>query len=114
MAKLEPQGMTIKYFEVLFQQSIFLFIYFEVLGNLPINLSILMFTVIVAIFHLGNFLFIHSKWVLFYFILSIPMAILFGFMISQGLTLLTMSIHIIFYLIFNSRYWFVKDKTYSY
>lgn len=106
MAKLEPMTMTIKYFEVLFQQSLFLFIFFVVLGNLLIDKSIFWFTLIIAIFHLGNFLFMDIKWVLFYFVLSIPMAILFGHMLSQGLVLLTASIHLAFYLVFNTKYWF--------
>lgn len=106
MAKFEPRTMTIKYFEVLFQQAGFLFIFLGILGSLPISKSIFLFTVIVAIFHLGNIFFIHAKWTLIYFTLSIPMAIIFGYMISQGFIFLTASIHLTFYLIFNAKYWF--------
>jgi len=110
LAKLEPRTMTIKYFEVLFQQAGFLFIFLKILGNLPIDNRILLFTLIVGIFHLGNILFMHAKWTLIYFALSVPMAIVFGYMISQGFILLTASIHLAFYLIFNARYWFLKKE----
>lgn len=108
MARFELPSMTIKYFEVLFQQSTFLYLLFVFLNNFPKNNLILVFTLIIVLIHLGNLFFMDYKWALFYTLLSIPMAIIFGNLILQGLILLTSSIHLIFYLIFNARYWFVK------
>lgn len=108
IAKFELPSMTIKYFEVLFQQSTFLYLLFVLLNNFPKNNLILVFTLIIVLIHLGNLFFMDYKWALFYTLLSIPMAIIFGNLILQGLILLTTSIHLIFYLIFNARYWFVK------
>lgn len=110
IVRFELPSMTIKYFEILFQQAIFLYLLFVVLGNLEFSIKIIAFTLIVAIFHLGNFLFMHSKWVLIYFVLSIPMAIVFGYLINQGLVLLTTSLHLTFYLLFNTRYWFSEKR----
>ncbi len=110
IVRFEMPSMTIKYFEVLFQQAIFLYLLFAVLGNLESSAKIFAFTLIVAIFHLGNLLFMHHKWVLFYFVLSIPMAIVFGYMINQGFVLLTTSLHLVFYLVFNARYWFSEKQ----
>lgn len=109
MVRFELPSMTIKYFEVLFQQVTFLFLLFVVLVGLPKMTSIFLFTLIVAIIHLGNLFFMNKKWALLYFVLSIPMAILFGFMILQGFVLLTASIHLLFYLIFNASYWFTPN-----
>lgn len=106
MVRFEYPSMTIKYFEVLFQQATFLFLIFVVLAGLPIVPVIMIFTLIVVAIHLGNLIFMDYKWALFYCALSIPMALLFSFMINQGLILLTASIHLAFYLFFNARYWF--------
>lgn len=108
IVRFELSTMTIKFFEVLFQQSSFLFILFIVLKNISYLDKIYLFTIIIAIFHLGNFLFLHYKWVIFYFLLSIPMSLLFSILILHGYTLLTASIHLTFYMIFNARYWFVN------
>jgi hypothetical protein len=106
MVRFEYPTMTIKYFEVLFQQVTFLFIIFVALSGLSTATTIFLFTLIVVIIHLGNLLFMDCKWALFYTLLSVPMALLFSFMINQGLVLVTASIHLTFYLVFNARYWF--------
>ena len=111
MVKFELPSMTVKYFEVLFQQSTFLFLLFVALSGLQVSTTIFIFTVVVAIIHLGNLFFMDRKWALFYTLLSIPMAVGFGYLISQGLVLLTASMHLVFYLAFNARYWF--DNKYS-
>jgi len=108
MVRFELPSMTIKYFEVLFQQAAFLFLLFLALEGLPTVASIFLFTLIVAIIHLGNLFFLHYKWALFYSVLSIPMATLFGYTILRGFVLLTASVHLIFYLVFNARYWFPR------
>src|SRR3989344_3241799 len=53
MVKFEHSSMTIKYFEVLFQQTTFLFILFVILNDLTNANRIFLFTLIVAIIHLG-------------------------------------------------------------
>jgi hypothetical protein len=111
LPKVESKTTTIKYFEVLFQQAGFLFLFFKVLDGFPLNERILLFTTIVATFHLGNILFMHAKWTLFYFVLSIPMGFAFGYLLSQGLIFLTVSIHLLFYIIFNTRYWFTAGSS---
>ena len=108
MVKFEYPSMIVKYFEVLFQQTTFLFLLFVVLIDLTEANRIFLFTVIIAIIHLGNLLFMDYKWALFYTALSIPMAVLFGYLILRGFILITAGIHLAFYLIFNARYWFVK------
>ena len=108
MVRFEIPSMTIKYFEVLFQQATFLFLLFLALEGLPTVTKIFLFTLIIAIIHLGNLFFLHYKWALFYTVLSIPMATLFGYIILRGFVLLTASVHLIFYLGFNARYWFSR------
>lgn len=109
MVKFELPSMTIKYFEVLFQQTTFLFLLFVLLIDLQKITSIFLFTLIIIIIHLGNLFFMDKKWALFYTVLSIPMAIAFGYMILEGFVLLTASIHLLFYLIFNASYWFTSN-----
>lgn len=108
MAKFELPSMTVKYFEVLFQQTSFLFLLFVVLAKFPETNRIFWFTFLVAIIHLGNLLFMDYKWALFYTALSIPMAVIFGYMILHGYIFLTAAIHLSFYLLFNARYWIIK------
>jgi len=109
MVRFELPSMTIKYFEVLFQQTTFLYLLFIVLIDLPKITSIFLFTLIIVIIHLGNLFFMDKKWALFYTVLSFPMAIIFGQTILQGLILFTVSLHLLFYLIFNASYWFKYD-----
>lgn len=66
MVRFEYPSMTIKYFEVLFQQASFLFLIFVVLSGLSSAMTIFLFTLIVATIHLGNLLFLDYKWTLFY------------------------------------------------
>ena len=108
MVRFEYPSMTIKYYEILFQQATFLFLTFVILAAMSTTPAIFLFTLIVAVIHLGNLFFMDYKWALFYSILSIPMAILFGFMITRGLVLYSISMHLAFYLIFNARYWFIQ------
>jgi len=57
MVRFELPSMTVKYFEVLFQQATFLFLLFMVLTNLPKISNIFLFTLIIIIIHLGNLFF---------------------------------------------------------
>jgi len=106
MVRFELPSMTVKYFEVLFQQATFLFLLFVVLSGSQKITIIFLFTLIIIIIHLGNLFFMNKKWALFYTALSIPMAIIFGYMILGGFVFITASIHLLFYLIFNATYWF--------
>ena len=110
MVRFELPSMTVKYFEVLFQQATFLFLLFVVLSGSQKITSIFLFTLIIVIIHLGNLFFMNKKWALFYTVLSFPMAIIFGYMILNGFVLLTVSIHLLFYLIFNASYWFSPSQ----
>ena len=110
IVRFELPSMTIKYFEVLFQQATFLFLLFVVLTDLPKISSIFLFTLIITIIHLGNLFFMNKKWALFYTALSIPMAIIFGYLILEGFVLLTASLHLLFYLFFNTSYWLPSNN----
>lgn len=108
MAKLEPLTLTIKYFEVLFQQAGFLYVFFGVLNGFDTTVKVLAFTIVVGVLHLGNILFMNLKWTLIYFALSIPMAMLFGYLLSEGYVLVTAGIHLLFYTISNALLWLKK------
>lgn len=99
---------VIKFFEILFQQIGFLFLFFVVLKNLPLEMIIVWSVLIIGGIHIANFFFMPAKWALFYFVLSLPMSVIFPVLILKGLIFLTISIHLLFYLIHNSYYWFKK------
>lgn len=110
LAKFELHSMTVKYFEILFQQSIFLYLLFVILSFNILSTNLVVFILIVAIIHLGNLPFLGVKWTLIYTALSVPMALVFGILILNGYILITTSIHLLFYLIFNGQLWFVKNQ----
>ncbi|HCS79386.1 hypothetical protein A3A64_01040 [Candidatus Gottesmanbacteria bacterium RIFCSPLOWO2_01_FULL_48_11] len=105
LVRFELPVMLLKFFEILFQQSVFIYILFVILNVVPLQEKILWFTFIVAIIHAGNIFVMSWRWTVFYLILSIPMAMVFGTLIFQGYALVTMSVHLVFYLLFNGRYW---------
>lgn len=109
IVRFELPSMTVKYFEVLFQQSTFLYLLYAVLINTTKINTIFLFAIIIVFIHLGNLFFMEKKWALFYTVLSFPMALIFGQIILQGLALITASFHLLFYLIFNSSYWFKSN-----
>lgn len=108
LIRFEPKMFLTKYFEILFQQSMFLYILFVVLQGLSFWIVISWFVVIVGMIHLGNLPFTGKKDALFYFYLSLPMAAIFGILILNGYVFITIAIHMVFYLVFNGRYWFTK------
>lgn len=110
LIRFEPKIYVAKYFEILFQQSMFVYILFVLLFGMPYWQIILWFTLIVGFIHLLNFPFTGAKDTLFYFYLSLPMAILFGILILQGNVFISMIIHLVFYLTFNGRHWFILRK----
>lgn len=108
LAKFELHSMTIKFFEVLFQQSMFIYLLFSVLNFESFSTNLPLFVFMVAVIHLGNLPFLGTKWTLIYTALSIPMAFIFGYLILKGHIFITISIHLLFYLWFNGRLWFQK------
>lgn len=105
IVRFEFLSMIVKYFEILFQQVIFIFLIFVILTGLPRIAVVFLFTSIVVFIHLGNLFFMSKKWAIYYTILSFPMAIIFGHLILEGYALITFSIHLLYYLISNSYYW---------
>ncbi len=112
MLRFDPKFTSIKYFEVLTQEMVFLFLYFVLLKNVSQDHRVLFFASTVAFFHLGNFFTMHTKWVLFYFLLSIPMGLIWGILLEKGMVLITFGLHLLFYLIFNAYFWLVKSDKY--
>lgn len=113
LARFDLHSMAIKFFEILFQQSMFLFLLFYALSFDNTPWKILIFTFLMIFIHLLNMPFLGFKWTLTYTALSIPMAIVFGWLILNGHILITFSIHLLFYLIFNGQLWFFKNNTTS-
>jgi len=97
---LKYSTFTLKYIEVLFQQAIFIYILTVTLSSFADFEKILIFTLIGAILHLGNHFYIRKKISFIFTVLSIPMGILFGYLIINGLFLVTNTIHLGFYLCF--------------
>ena len=110
LIRFERKMFLTKYFEILFQQSMFMYVLFVLLRGVPFWDAIIWFIGIVGIIHLGNIPFTGKKDTLFYFYLSLPMAALFGMLILYGYVNMTIAIHMIFYLVFNGRFWFLKQK----
>jgi hypothetical protein len=105
----QPRTFYLKYFEVLFQQVIFLFMLYVALWALPYNSQVFWFTMIIGFFHLGNLFFLPKRDAMVFFVLSFPMAVFFSFMILNGLVLVTASMHLWFYLFFAGYPWFKKN-----
>lgn len=106
LIRFEPQMFFTKYFEILFQQSMFLYIIFVLLRGLSEIQVIGWFTIVVGVIHLGNIPFTGKKDAMFYFYLSLPTAVLFGWLILHGYVFITTTLHMLFYLVFNGRHWF--------
>jgi hypothetical protein len=110
-AELNPKTYYLKYFEVIFQQSKFLFLLDVVLSSMLITQKVIWFTIIIVIIHLGNLFFLPKKEALHFTFLSLPMAVIFGLLIVNGYLLLTVSIHLWFYIFYSCLPWF---NNYSY
>lgn len=106
--RFDPHTWYLKFFEVIFQQVKFLFMLYVVLAGLPYHSQILWFTLIIGFFHFQNMYFIPKKEAMEFFILSFPGALLFSILILQGYFLLSISIHLWFYLFFAGYPWFQK------
>ena len=108
LAKFDPKVSLFKYMEILFQEVSFLYLFFIVLSALSDFQKIAVATVIIGLFHVTNFLVMPKKFALFYFLLSLPMTLIFGILILNGYILVTLSIHICFYIVHNSFFWIPK------
>jgi len=111
IGELNPKTYYLKYFEVVFQQVKFIYLLEVVLGGLSIWEKLLSFTIIIVIIHLGNLFFLPIKETLFFTLLSLPMAAVFGILITQGYLLFTASLHLWFYLLYSVAPWLGKDKS---
>jgi len=98
----------IKFCEVLFQQAGFLYALFAVFTASDQTTKLIWFTIFIALIHTGNFLFMDEKSAFVFTILSIPGAIVFGFLILNGYILLATSIHLVFYLLMSTYHWLPK------
>lgn len=99
----------LKYFEVLFQQSKFIFMLQLVLIGFTLIDRVILFTLIIGVFHLLNLYFLPKREAMVFFLFSIPMGGLFSLLIINGFLLLTISIHLWFYLIYSTLPWLNKN-----
>lgn len=106
VVRLIPHSFYLKYIEVMFQQIKFLFLIHVVLKEMHIISRITWFTVIVVLIHLGNLFFLRKKEALYFSALSFPMAIVFGWLLVKGNLLLTLSVHLAFYIYYACAPWF--------
>ena len=106
----KPHAFVSKYFEILCQQGLFVYILFVILRGLSLPLQLFWFLLFVVLVHLANLLFMEKKHAMMFTYWSIPMAIVFGWLILNGYILATISIHMLFYVVLNGRYWFTKAK----
>lgn len=105
LVRCELPAYFLKYGQVMFQQAAFLYLLFVALPALKAPSSLSWFVIIVSVAHLYNIFFIAKKWALIFFLLSIPMAVLFGFLLMEGYALITASLHLLFYPLMNAFYW---------
>ena len=106
----KPHAFAAKYFEILCQQGLFVYILFVILRGLSLPLQLFWFLLFIVLVHLANIPFMEKKHALMFTYWSIPMAIVFGYLILNGYILVTISIHMLFYVLFNGRYWFKKAE----
>jgi len=104
LLRLEYKTIVLKFFEVLFQQAKFAYLLFEVLTPMSNVSRIWWFTVIVSFLHLNNIIFVPTGW--FFFLMSIPMGLLFSWLLLEGNIAITTTIHLWFYLALIAWYWF--------
>lgn len=103
-----PSVMFAKYFEILCQQGLFVYTLMVVLkGQSELN-TLGLFFLCNILLHIANLLFMEKKETLFFVYWSIPMGIVFGYLINHGYIFFTISVHMIFYLVVNGLLWFKK------
>lgn len=110
ISKFEYRTMTMKLFEIFFQESWLLYIYFVLLSSFNGIEKLVVFFVLVVGVHAINIMLVPDrKWGIFFFLLSFPMGLVFGRLLESGLILVTTSIHIAIYL-FPISYWLHRRK----
>ena len=110
LARFDPKITVFKYLEVILQQVGMAYLLFVVLSNFMYPIIIVYFTLIITLLHAANFFVMPPKWALFYLLLSIPMALIFLFVIRNGYLFITISLHLWFYVIHNSYYWLKESR----
>ncbi len=103
-----PSVMFAKYTEILCQQGLFVYTLMVVLQGQSDMHKLIWFFIGNLLLHMANILFMEKKKTLFFVYWSIPMGIVFGYLIIHGYIFLTISVHMIFYLVVNGSLWFKK------
>jgi len=103
-----PPILYLKFFEVIFQEVFFLYLLIIVMNGLPLADRIIWFTVINVLIHAVNIVFVRHVIVLWITILSVPMGLLFSHLILSGYVLITIVIHMGFYLLLTTYFWMNK------
>ncbi|MBP9691000.1 hypothetical protein KBD81_02870 [Candidatus Woesebacteria bacterium] len=99
----------VKFVEVILQEVVFLYVIFVVMGNLNFYERIFAFTGALMVMHFINILFTtNKKLAVIVVFLSIPMGIVFGVLILKGYFLLSVALHLAFYVSITSYAWFGK------
>lgn len=100
-----PPILYLKCIEVIFQEVFFLYLLSVVLDGFPFADQIIWFTIINLLIHALNIVFVRHIIVLWITIVSIPMGLLFSYLILHGYILVTLMIHLGFYLVLTTYYW---------
>ncbi len=108
VVRFEPRTFYLKFTEILFQQAKFLYLLYAVFSDLSLISKIIWFTLIIGLLHFTNLFFLSRREALIFTFLSFPMAIVFSYLILRGLVLVTLSIHLWFYLIWAGYPWLNK------
>lgn len=105
-----PSVVFAKYFEILCQQGLFVYVLSVVLHGQSDMQKLFWFFIGNIVLHVANLLFMEKKETMFFVYWSIPMGIVFGYLILHGYLFLTGSIHMIFYLVVNGSLWLKKPS----
>lgn len=103
-----PSIMVAKYFEILCQQGLFVYVLFIVFQGQSDFTKLIWFFVFNIGIHMANLLFMEKKETMFFVYWSIPMGFLFGYLLLNGYVFLTGSLHMLFYLVVNGPLWLKK------
>jgi hypothetical protein len=105
-----PSVVFAKYFEILCQQGLFVYVLFVVLHGQSDMQKLFWFFIGNIVLHVANLLFMEKKETMFFVYWSIPMGIVFGYLFIHGYLFLTGSLHMIFYLVVNGSLWMKKPS----
>lgn len=104
-----PSVVFAKYFEILCQQGLFVYVLVVVFQGQSDVSKLVWFFVCNVTLHLANLLFMEKKETMFFVYWSLPMGIVFGYLLLHGYIFLTSSIHMIFYLVVNGSLWMKRS-----